>query len=335
MSMKSLTAKKWLGLAAVLCLAMMFVATSAIAAEKIEVKFSHVVADATPKGQASLKFKEILDKSGIFDVKVYPSSQLYGDKEELEALRANNVQVIAPSMTKLVGFNPQFQIVDMPFLFASDDAVAAFWKSEKGKTLFNSVRRAGFMGIAHWPNGFTQFINSKRPLKKPADFKGLKLRVQSGGLLDARNKALGAGSQTMAFAEVYQALNSHAIDGLDNTFNNHETQKFYEVAKYLTIGNFTRIDYSVLTNVKFWDSLKPDQQKIFMAAMDEATEYERKLSMEMDRKSFEIMKNSGKLEIYTLTPAERQEFIKALNPLYKQYEKKIGKDNMDYAMSLK
>ncbi len=334
--MKSLTAKKWLGLAAVLCLAMMFVATSAIAAEKkIEVKFSHVVADLTPKGQASMKFKEILDKSGIFDVKVFPSSQLYGDKEELEALRANNVQLIAPSMTKLVGFNPQFQIVDMPFLFATDDAVAAFWKSEKGKTLFNSLRRAGFLGLAHWPNGFTQFLNAKRPLKKPADFKGLKLRVQSGGLLDARNKALGAGSQTMAFAEVYQALNSHAIDGLDNTFNNHETQKFYEVAKYLTIGNFTRIDYSVLTNVKFWDSLKPDQQKIFMAAMDAATEYERKLSMEMDTKSLEIMKKDKSVQIYTLTPAERQEFIKALSPLYKQYESKIGKDNIEYAMSLK
>ncbi len=334
--MKSLTAKKWFGLAAVLCLAMMFVATSAIAAEKkIEVKFSHVVADQTPKGQSSVKFKEILDKSGIFDVKVYPSSQLYGDKEELEALRANNVQVIAPSMTKLVGFNPQFQIVDMPFLFASDDAVAAFWNSEKGKTLFNSVRRAGFLGIAHWPNGFTQFINAKRPLKKPADFKGLKLRVQSGGLLDARNKTLGAGSQTMAFAEVYQALNSHAIDGLDNTFNNHETQKFYEVAKYLTIGNFTRIDYVVLTNVKFWDSLKPDQQKIFMDALNQASAYERKLAEEMDGKSLEIMKKSGKVEIYTLTAAERQEFIKALAPLYKQYESKIGKDNIDYAMSLK
>jgi C4-dicarboxylate-binding protein DctP len=304
-------------------------------AQKIEIKFSHVVADLTPKGQACMKFKEILDKTGVFDVKLYPSSMLYGDKEELEALRANNVQVIAPSMTKMVGFNPQFQIVDMPFLFASDDAVDAFWASDKGKEMFNSLRRAGFLGVAQWPNGFTQFINQKRPLKTPADFKGLKLRVQSGGLLDARNKALGAGSQTMAFAEVYQALNSKAIDGLDNTFNNHETMKFYEVAKYLTIGNFTRLDYIVMTNVKFWDSLKPDQQKIFMAAMDEATEYERKLSMEMDGKSLEIMKKDKSVQIYALTPAERQEFIKALSPLYKQYESKIGKDNIDYAMSLK
>lgn len=334
--MKGIAIRKTGFVVTVVFLAAAFLLYGGIAnAQKIEVKFSHVVADQTPKGLSAMKFKELLDKTGVFDVKVYPSSMLYGDKEELEALRANNVQVIAPSMTKMVGFNPQFQIVDMPFLFASEDAVAAFWASDKGKEMFNSLRRAGFIGIAQWPNGFTQFINQKHPIKTPADFKGLKLRVQSGGLLDARNKTLGAGSQTMAFAEVYQALNSKAIDGLDNTFNNHETMKFYEVARYLTVGNFTRIDYIVMTNVKFWDSLKPDQQKLFTDAMKQASDYERNLSEDLNAKSFEIMKKSGKVESYTLTPAERQEFMKALAPLYKSYEGKIGKANLDYAKSLK
>ena len=334
--MKGIAIRKTGFVVTVVFLAAAFLLYGGIAnAQKIEIKFSHVVADMTPKGQACMKFKEILDKTGVFDVKLYPSSMLYGDKEELEALRANNVQVIAPSMTKMVGFNPQFQIVDMPFLFHSEDASEAFWDSDKGKALFSSLRRAGFIGLATWPNGFTQFINQKRPLKKPEDFKGLKLRVQSGGLLDARNKSLGAGSQTMAFAEVYQALNSKAIDGLDNTFNNHETMKFYEVAKYLTIGNFTRIDYIVMTNVKFWDSLKPDQQKLFTDAMKQATVYERNLSEDLNAKSLEIMKKSGKVEVYTLTPAEREEFVKVLSPLYKEYEGKIGKDNLDYAKSLK
>lgn len=303
--------------------------------KKIEIKFSHVVAEQTPKGQAALKFKEILDKTGIFDVKVYPSSQLYGDKEELEALRANNVQVIAPSMTKLVGFNPQFQIVDMPFLFASDDAVDAFWKSEKGKTLLNSLRRVGMVGLGYWPNGFTQSVNSKKRITKPEDFKGMKLRVQSGGLLDAINKALGAGSQTMAFGEVYQALNSKAVDGMSTSLNNIETMKFYEVARYLTIGDFGRLDYAVLTNVKFFDSLTPEQQKIFVSAMDTASAYERSLSEKMNANSLEIMKKTGKLDIYTLTPAEKQAFRAVLTPLYQKYEKKIGKDNIDFALSLK
>ncbi len=334
--MKRIAIKKTGFAVAVVFLAVAFLLYGGIAnAQKIEIKFSHVVADMTPKGQAAMKFKEILDKTGVFDVKVFPSSMLYGDKEELEALRANNVQVIAPSMTKMVGFNPQFQIVDMPFLFANDDAVEAFWMSEHGKEMFNSLRRAGFIGLAMWPNGFTQFINQKRPLKTPEDFKGLKLRVQSGGLLDARNKALGAGSQTMAFGEVYQALNSKAIDGLDNTFNNIETMKFYEVTKYLTVGDFTRLDYIVMTNAKFWDGLTPGQQKLFTDAMVQASKLERRLSEELNAKSFESMKKSGKVEVYTLTPAERQAFIKVLAPLYESYEGRIGKANLDYAKSLK
>lgn len=332
--MKSIIAKKWFCLLAGLYLIVIFTSGSAAAEKKIEIKFSHVVTEKTPKGQAALKFKEILDKSGIFEVKIYPSSQLYGDKEELEALRANNVQVIGPSMSKLVGFNPQLQLPDLPFLFKTGDAAEAFWKSDKGQTLFNSLRRAGFIGISHWPSGFTHFINTKRPLTKPSDFKGLKLRVHSGGLQDARNKALGAGSQTMAAAEVYHALQSGVVDGLDGTFNTHETQKFYEVAKYLTISNFSRIDYIVLTNVKFWDSLTPQQQKIFMDAMNQASVLERKLVDKMNDKSLEFLKKSGKVEIYTLTEAERQEFIKVLQPLYKQYESKIGKEYIDYALSL-
>jgi C4-dicarboxylate-binding protein DctP len=334
--MKLYKKRKRFGLAAVLSLIVIVTAGPAIAAEKkIEVKISHVVAEPTPKGQASLKFKEILDKSGIFEVKVYPSSQLYGDKEELEALRANNVQVIAPSMTKLVGFNPQFQIVDMPFLFNSENAVKNFWMSDMGKEMFGSLRRAGFLGIAHWPSGFSQFVNNKQQLKKPSDYKGLKLRVQSGGLLDAVNKALGAGSQTMAFGDVYQALLSGAVDGMATTLNNIETQKFYEVAKYLTIGDIGRIDYAVLTNVKFWDGLNQDQQKVFMDAMKQAVALEKKLSVELNENSLAIMKKTGTVDIYNLTPAERQEFKKALQSVFDLYANKIGQKYIQHAQSLK
>jgi len=332
--MKNLKLREWCILAAASCLIVISPAGNVFAEKKIEVKFCHTVTNQTPKGQAALKFKEILEKSGIFDVKIYPTSQLYGDKEELEALRANNVQVIGPSITKLVGFNPQFQIIDLPFLFKSTEAAEKFWKSEKGQAIFNSLRPKGFIGIGYWPNGFTHFINNKRPLTKPADFKGLKFRIQSGGLQDTRNRLLGAGSQTIASAEVYQALQTGTIDGLDNTFSTHQTLKFYEVAKYLTIGNIARIDYIMLTNVKFWGSLTQQQKDIFMDAMNQASAIERKLSDEMNENSLEIMKKSGHIETYTLSDAEKQEFVKVLQPLYKQFENRIGKENIDYAVSL-
>lgn len=305
------------------------------AGSKITVKFSHVVAETTPKGQAALKFKEILEKSGQFEVKVFPSSQLYGDKEELEALKANNVQLIAPSVTKLVGFVPAFQLVDMPFLFASDQAAYKFYDGPKGQELMNSLKSQGMLGLGWWPNGSKHFTNSKKPLTKPEDFKGLKFRTQSGGVLDEQFKALGAGSQTMAFGEVYQALNNKTVDGQENTFNNIDTQKYAEVQKYMTVSSHGRLDYVVLTNTKFWDSLTPDQQKLFTDAMKEASAYERKLADELNAKSFETLKNSGKMQIYTLTDADRAAFEKAMKPVYDKYTDVIGKDYIEAAKNSK
>lgn len=299
----------------------------------IVVKFSHVVAEGTPKGQAALKFKEILEKksNGQFKVEVYPSSQLYGDKEELEALQANNVQLIAPSVTKLVGFNPAFQIVDLPFLFKDDQAAYKFQDSEAGQKLLKSLEPKGILGLAWWPNGSKHFTNSKRPLKKPEDFQGLKFRTQSGGVLDDQFKALGAGSQTMAFGEVYQALQNKTVDGQENTFNNIDTQKYEEVQKYMTVSYHGRVDYAVLTNTKFWNSLTPEQQRVFSEAMKEATEIERKLCDELNQKSFEKLKSSGKMDIYTLTDADREAFVKAMQPVYDKYADKIGKDLLEAA----
>lgn len=299
----------------------------------IVVKFSHVVAVDTPKGQAALKFKELLEQksNGAFKVEVYPSSQLYGDKEELEALQANNVQFIAPSSTKLVGFNPAYQIPDMPFLFKDDQTAYKFYDSETGQKLMKSLGSKGMLGMAWWPNGPKQFTDSKRPLKKPEDFKGLKFRTQSGGVLDDQFKALGAGSQTMAFGEVYQALQSGAVDGQENTFNNIDTQKYAEVQKYMSISNHGRIDYVVLTNTKFWNSLTPEQQKLVSDCMKEATAYERKLAEELNQKSYDKLKAGGKMQIYTLTDADREAFIKAMQPVYDKYGDKIGKEYLDAA----
>ncbi len=303
--------------------------------KKVSVKFSHVVADQTPKGQAALKLKELLEKTGQFQVQVFPSSQLYGDKEELEALRANNVQLIAPSVTKLVGFVPAFQLVDMPFLFKSDQATYNFYNGPKGKELMETLKPHGMLGLAWWPNGSKHFTNSKRPLKTPEDFKGLKFRTQSGGVLDDQFKALGAGSQTMAFGEVYQALNSKAVDGQENTFNNIDTQKYIEVQKYMTISGHGRIDYALITNTKFWDSMTPDQQKLFMDAVKEATQYETKLADDLNAKSFEKLKSSGRMEIYTLTDADREAFVKAMKPVYDKYTNIIGKDYIEAARNSK
>lgn len=304
--------------------------------EKIVLKFSHVVTDESPKGKAAKKFAELVKEktNGRVEVQVFPSSSLYGDKEEMEALQANNVQMIAPSMTKLVGFVPSFQIVDMPFLFASDKAATDFWAGEAGQKMFKTLEPQGILGLAMWPNGFKQFTDNARPLVTPADFNGLKFRTQAGKVLEAQFKALGAGAATIPFGETYTALQQKTVDGQENTFNNIDTQKYAEVQKYLTVSNHGRIDYAVLVNAQFWNGLPEDVRGQVSDALKEATNYEVQLSDELNKKSFDTLKAAG-MQVTELTPEQRQAFIDAFKPVYDQFASVIGQDYLDAARALK
>jgi C4-dicarboxylate-binding protein DctP len=299
------------------------------------VKFSHVTTADSPKGKAATRFAELLAEKtgGRVKVEVYPSSQLYGDKDELEALQAGNVHVIAPSATKLVGFNPSFQIVDMPFLFKNHDAVITFWDGDLGKKLMNSLESKNLQGLAMWENGFKVFTSSK-PIARPEDFKGQKFRTQAGKVLEAQFKALGAGAATIPFGETYTALQQGTVDGQENTWNNIDTQKYEEVQKHLLVSNHGRIDYIVLTNKKWYSALPEDIRKAFDESMAEATAYERELAIQLDKGSEEKLRDSGKMQVVDLSEAERENFIKAMEALYSEFEKTIGKEFIDGARQL-
>ena len=299
----------------------------------IIVKFSHVVTADTPKGKAANKFKELLEQktAGKMKVEVYPSSQLYGDKEELEQAQAGNVQIIAPSITKLVGLNPKIQYVDLPFLFPDNKAVYKFWDSDANKALMNSFDKFSLKGLAMWPNGFKQFTDNKRPLLAPEDFKGLKFRTQAGKVLEAQFKGLGAGSATIAFGETYAALQQGTVDGQENTFNNIDTQKYQEVQKYLSVTNHGRLDYIVLINNTFFNGLAPDLQKAVIESMAEATKFEIEQAELLDKASLENLKKGGKMQITELTPAQLGVFQKLMEPIYTQFESMISKEVIDAA----
>lgn len=299
----------------------------------IVVKFAHVTTPDSPKGMAANKFKELAEQktNGKVKVEVYPSSQLYGDKEELEAVQSGNVQIIAPSVTKLVGMNPQFQYVDLPFLFPNNEAVYKFWESDVNKKLMNSLDKYNVMGLAMWPNGFKQFTNKVRPLVEPKDFNGIKFRTQAGKVLEAQFSALGAGSATIAFGETYAALQQGTVEGQENTFNNIDTQKYQEVQPYLTVSNHGRIDYMIIVNKSFWDGLPADIRKALDEAMAEATKYEIQQAEILDQKSMENLKNSGKMQFTVLNEAQLAAFQQAMQPVYTQFQSVIGKDLIEAA----
>lgn len=296
------------------------------------VKFSHVAAEQSPKGQAAIKFKELLEQKtdGKVEVQLFPSSQLYGDKDELEALQGGNVQLIAPSTAKLVGFNPAFQVNDLPFLFEDTEAVHKFWDGEVGQELLSSIESANIKGLATWDLGFKVFTSSK-PIEKLEDFKGQKFRTQAGQVLEAQFSALDAAGAVIPFSETYTALQQGTVDGLENTWSSIDEQKFYEVQKYALVTNHGRIDYVLLTNNQWYDQLPADIKTAFDESVQESTEYERGIIDSLTKEAEENIRKSGKLEFIEINDAELEKFKNAMDEVYKEFEGKIDKKYIEAA----
>ncbi|MDP1704532.1 MAG: DctP family TRAP transporter solute-binding subunit, partial [Sulfurimicrobium sp.] len=249
----------------------------ALAADEIVIKFSHVVAPDTPKGRAADKFKQLAEErtKGRVKVEVYPNSQLYKDREEMEALQLGAVQMLAPSLSKFRPMGaPEFELFDLPYIFPNYETVHRVMDGEVGKRMFAKLETKGLQGLAFWDNGFKQ-MSANKPLRTIADFKGLKMRIQSSKVLDAQMKALGANPQVMAFSEVYTALQQGVVDGTENPPDNLYTQKMHEVQKHLTVSDHGFLGYAVIVNKKFWEGIPSDIRATLEQAMQEASTFER------------------------------------------------------------
>jgi len=304
------------------------VSTSALAQSPIVIKFSHVVANDTPKGKAALRFKELAEKAtnGRVRIEVYPNSTLYKDKEEMEALQLGAVQMLAPSLAKFAPLGvKEFELFDLPYIFPGRDVLDDVTQGAIGKELFKKLEPKGITGLAYWDNGF-KVMSANKPLHLPADFKGLKMRIQSSKVLDAQMRVLGANPQVLAFSEVYQALQTGVVDGTENPPSNLYTQKMYEVQKYVVMSNHGYLGYAVIVNKKFWDGLPADIRKQLDAAMKETTRYANTIAQQENDNAMEAIRKSGKTTVYNLSDKERTEWRKALLPVQKQMESRIGKD---------
>ncbi|ADR35687.1 TRAP dicarboxylate transporter, DctP subunit [Oceanithermus profundus DSM 14977] len=316
-------------------LALAALAPMALAVKPVTIKFSFVTTLNTPKGKAAQAFKEYVEKAsgGAMKVELYPSSQLYKDNAEgLNALIFNNIQLLVPSATKLKGYNPAFQFVDMPYLFRDNDHFKKFTQSDAAQKLLTSLEKAGLVGLGFWPNGFKHFTANK-PLRRPADFKGLKFRTQTSGVLEAQMKALGATAVPLAFSEVYQALQQGVVDGQENTLSNIYTQRYYEVQKYLSLTGHGRLDYVVITNKIFLNSLDPEQKKIFMDGIAHANDvaFEEAVKLNADA----LAKLSELMEVVKLTDEDRAAMEAAMKPVYDEYGPKVGWDLINAIKALK
>ncbi|MBR0709910.1 DctP family TRAP transporter solute-binding subunit [Bradyrhizobium liaoningense] len=318
-------------LLAVAAAAILVAPATAQAQSPIVIKFSHVVANDTPKGKGALKFKELAEKytDGKVKVEVYPNSTLYKDKEEIEALQLGSVHMLAPSTAKFAPLGiKEFEALDLPWLFKDDVTYSNAMKGTIGKWLFQKLEAKGITGLAYWDNGF-HMVSANRPLTKPTDFQGLKFRISGSKVADQYFRLVGSIPQIMAFSEVYQALQTGVVDGCENTASNYLTQKFYEVQKDITVSYHAHLQYAVIVNSKFWSGLPPDIRTQLDKAMNEATDYTNSIARQENEDALAEIKKMGKTNLHYLTDADRKAWQEAMQPTYKWAKGRVGQEVLD------
>ncbi len=311
-----------------LLLGLAVILSAAASADPIIIKFSHVAAPDAPKGRAAEKFKQLAEQktNGRVKVVIYPNSQLYKDRKQMDALRRGVVQLLAPSLSEFGPMGvPEFELFDLPYLFPDSTVLHRVMDGVVGKKLFAKLDSKGVTGLAFWDNGFKQ-MSANRPLHTVADFAGLKMRVQPSQVLAAQIEALGAEPQVLAFSDVRSALQRGVVDGTENPVSNFYTQKMHEVQTHLTISNHGYLGYAVVTNKRFWAGLPPDIRSALTAAMREATAFERTIAQRENDAALEKVRAAGTTQVYVLPESEYAAWREAVLPVHAQFEDVIGKD---------
>lgn len=302
------------------------------AADPVLIKFSHVVAENTPKGHMANRFKDLVaERMGDrVLVEVYPNSQLFGDDKVLEAMALGDVQLAAPALSKFSRYTDVLALYDLPFLFQDLNAVDRFQQSDKGQAMMGSMEEKGLIGLGYLHNGMKQ-LSASKPLRVPADAQGLKFRIMSSEVLEAQFEALEATPIKKPFSEVFTLLQTKAIDGQENSWSNIYSKKFYEVQPYITETNHGLLDYLVVTSADFWGGLPEDLRKELEGALDEAIAYGNEMARKKADQDKQAIIESKRAEVMELTPEGRAQWVGAMRPVWKKFEQQIGPKLIDAA----
>ena len=303
-------------------------------AAPLEIKFSHVVAENTPKGKMALKFEGLVEQRlpGKVDVKVYPNAQLFGDGKVLEAMLLGDVQLAAPSLSKFQKYTKKLQIFDLPFLFNDMAALDRFQKSTEGQALLTSLEKKGLVGLGYLHNGLKQ-LSAYSPIKTPDDAKGKKIRIQTSDILAAQFKAVGAVPLKKPFSEVFTLLQTRAIDGAENPWSNLYSKKFFEVQPYITESNHGVLDYMVVSSKEFWSSMPDDIRPVVEQSLKEAIAYGNEVAADKSRLDRQAIIDSGLSKVEPMSHEQRQKWIQAMQPVWDEFRDEIGHELIQAALS--
>ncbi len=256
---------------------------------------------------------------------MFPNGSLYSDIEEIEALQNGDVQFIAPSTSKLGMLSSEWGVLDLPYAFTNYDAVKKGLNGSIGTQLFDSLKKNQLKGLAYWTNGFKQITTNQGPVRDPDDLKGQDLRIMQSDVIEDQFKLLGATPHQESFNSTFQLLENNIVDGEENTISNIYSKKFYNVQDYLTISSHGYLGYAVMTEEHFWNAQTSETRRILTEAMKETTEWNETYAEEMNKEQLEEIKKNSSIKIYELSDKEKKEWMKRLDPVYRQYEPIFGR----------
>jgi TRAP-type transport system periplasmic protein len=297
------------------------------AAQTFNLKLGHAVAPEHPYHLGALKFAELVAKKTGNRVKidVYPSTQLGNERDMVEGLQLGTIDLVVTSTGPLGGFVPQMFVVDLPFLFRDREHAYKVLDGPIGRELLDAFSAKGIKGLAFWENGFRHITNNVRPIEKPEDLKGIKLRTMENKVHLASFRAFGASPTPMAWSEVYTALQQKTIDGQENPVAIVFHQKIYEVQKYLALTGHFYSPTPILMSLKVFNGLPQDIQKIMLDTALECATYERNLLRDSEAKQLAEVKAKGLL----VTTPNKKPFQEAAASVYKEYRDQFGKEMID------
>lgn len=316
-----------------LALGLVFLLTSTLFAAEVTLKLGHIADPKNPYAQGAQKFADLVkEKSGgTMEVKVYPSSQLGNQRDLVEGLTLGTVDMTLTSTAVLGNFHEQVAVFDLPFIFRNrSHAFKAL--DTVGMEIAKGLEPKGLKVLAYFENGVRNMTNNVRPIRKPEDMKGLKIRVMEQPIYIAMMKALGANPTPMAFGELFTALQKGVVDGQENPAAHIYTKRFFEVQKYISLTEHTYSAEPLVISMITWNKLTPEQQKILQEAANEAKDWQRQLAIDLEQGYWDKIRESGKCEI--ITDVDKEAFRKATKPVWKQFESKVGKENIEAIVNI-
>jgi TRAP-type transport system periplasmic protein len=278
-------------------------------AQAVKLTLGHGAAPGNPRHEAAVKFAEAIKakSAGRIEVQVAPSAQLGDDAAMLTALRTGALDMSANSQGAVANAVPEYAAYGMPFLFTNAAQAFKLLDGSLGKELADKSAEKGLVVLGYWDNGIRHMTNSKKPIAKVEDLKGLKMRTPPDTVLVDIMQSLGAEAQQIKFAELYVALQQGVVDGQENPIMNIHASKLYEVQKHLALTSHQFQMTPFLMSKRSWDKLSEADRKAVTEAAAEATALQRKLSAESDDKLLADLKSKG----VQVTMVDKSAFEKA------------------------